>query len=196
METSMTIIWGLALGIGLAAACGFRVFVPLLVYATAARVEWVSTADGFEWLHDDLGLAILAIATLAEVGAYFVPWVDNALDTVSSPAAVIAAILLTAACLEDVSPSVRWTAAAILGGGTAGTIKLGMGATRVGSTATTGGAANPVLSALELVASLVMSVMAIVVPMLTALGVVMVLGLVLRAIWRRALRVKTATAAR
>lgn len=90
----METILGLCIGVGLSAACGFRVFVPLLVMSIATLLGWHEPAKGFEWLAIPSVCAALGFATICEIAAYYVPWVDNLLDTIATPAAVVAGHLV------------------------------------------------------------------------------------------------------
>lgn len=153
-----------ALGIGLAAASGFRVFVPLFVLGLAARWGFVPVAESFAWVAAAPALLMLAVAAIVEIAAYYVPGLDNLLDTLAAPAAVIAGIAVSAAVMTDLPPMVKWTLAIIAGGGAAG---LTQGATtliRGASTATTAGLGNPLLATGELAGALGVSVLAVVAP--------------------------------
>ena len=152
----LEIILSLSLGLGLAAACGFRIFKPPLMMGVGSRFDLYELEGSFIWVGEDWAIAVFAIATLLEIGGYYVPWIDNLLDTVATPAAVIGGIFVTSASLEgDVDPSIQWILATIAGGSTAGVIQLGTVATRAVSTGVTGGVANPVVSTLEALASII-----------------------------------------
>ena len=152
----LEIILSLSLGLGLAAACGFRIFIPPLMMVVGSRFDLYDLEGSFIWVGEDWAIAVFAIATLLEIGGYYVPWIDNLLDTVATPAAVIGGIFVTSASLEgDVDPSLQWILATIAGGSTAGVIQLGTVATRAVSTGVTGGLANPVVSTLEALASII-----------------------------------------
>lgn len=170
----------LMMGIGLSAACGFRVFVPMLVVSLAARGGYLELASGFEWIATTPALATFSVATVLEIGAYYVPWLDNLLDTVASPAAVVAGTVLTASVIGDVDPFLRWALALIAGGGVAAAVQGTTVAARGVSTATTGGLLNPVASTVELAGSAGVSLLAIAVPVLAALLVVVVFAFGLR----------------
>ena len=179
-------ILGLCIGIGLSAACGFRVFVPLLVMSVASLIGWFEPMKGFEWLAMPSVCIGLAVATVCEIGAYYIPWVDNALDTVATPAAMIAGTLTTmAASTGEMSQFASWAAAIIVGGGTAGAVQLSTVAVRGVSTATTGGIANPVVSTGEWISALIVSLLSFVVPVL-----VVVVGIILMVIVIRWVRKK------
>jgi len=176
MEAAETIL-SLCLGIGLSAACGFRVFVPLLIASLAAHAGHLKLSAGFDWLGSDAAVIALGIATVLEIGAYYIPWLDNALDTVATPAAVIAGTLITASVATDMSPMLKWTLAAIAGGGSAALVQAGTVLARAASTATTGGLANPLLATAELGGSVGMTLLAIAVPLAAVLVFVGVVGI-------------------
>jgi uncharacterized protein DUF4126 len=181
METALTI----ALGMGLAAACGFRVFVPLLALSLAARGGYVTLAPRFDWIMTDAALWTLAIATVLEIGAYYVPWIDNLLDSVASPAAVVAGTLVAASVLTDMEPFTRWTLALIAGGGVAGSVQGLTTVARGLSTATTGGLANPILATGEAVGAGTFALLAILVPLLAAALALLLAFWVLRRLFFR-----------
>ena len=150
-----TVAASLSLGLGLAAACGFRVFIPPLMIGVASRAGYYELEGSYTWVSEDWAIAVFALATLLELGAYYVPWIDNLLDVVATPSAILAGIFVTSASLEGMDSSLQWFLAIIAGGGVAGTIQLGTVATRVISTTTTGGLANPIVSTLEAIACVV-----------------------------------------
>ena len=186
----METVLGLIVGIGLAASCGFRVFVPLLIVSVSEKAGYLQLADGFAWMGTWPAIIAFTVATLIEVIAYWVPWLDHLLDTVSSPAAVVAGSVLTAACVGEVDPFLKWSLAVIAGGGVAGLIQGGTLVARSASTTTTAGAANPVVSTLEAGASLFFSVMAVFLPIL---GFILLLMLIAVGIYM-ALRMRRAGA--
>ena len=186
----MDIIYALLIGIGLAAASGFRVFLPLLGLALAARFGGVEIGADFGWLLGDAALVALATATVFEISAYYLPLVDHLLDTVTSPMAIIAGTLATAAMLAGVDdPLLKWGLALIAGGGAAGVVQAGSVVARAASTATTGGLGNPVVATLEWLGALLATVLALLAPVLVLIGLVLVsIGL-----GRRARRKQAAT---
>jgi hypothetical protein len=173
------ILIGAALGLGLAAAVGFRVFVPFLLVGIAARGGQVHLAGGFEWLGSDVALVMFGIAAVLEIAAYFIPFFDHLLDVVAGPAAVAAGTVLMASALIDMEPWLRWAVAIVAGGGTAGLLHGATSALRLGSTATTGGAGNPVFAMFETGASTAMTVLALLLPMI---AFALVLYLILRTV--------------
>jgi hypothetical protein len=156
----------IALGVGLAAAVGFRVFLPMLVLSVAAFSGHVHLSAGFAWLGTAPALLTLAIAAALEVIAYYIPGVDNLLDALATPAALIAGSVVAAAVMTELPPLVKWTTAVIAGGGAAGLTQGITSLLRVKSTALTGGLGNPVISTAELGGALGFSLLALLAPML------------------------------
>jgi hypothetical protein len=177
------VIVTLGVGVGLAAATGLRVFLPLLLLGTAARFGWIPLGNDFQWLASGGSLSTLSVATALEIGGYYLPWVDHLLDLVAGPSAIAAGILVTAAVTTDLPPAVRWAASIIAGGGTAGAVQGLTSLARVKSTAMTGGLANPFLATLEWIGALTTSVLVIAVPVFAiavAVGALAVVGWVAR----------------
>lgn len=164
------VVQSLFVAIGLAAATGFRIFVPALVAAVAARAGILPLSEGFQWLASTPALLALALATLIELGAYAIPWVDHALDFLATPVAIFAGFLLSAAVLADLDPVLRWSLAAVLGGGGAALIQIPTSIARGVSTWTTGGVANPVLSTAEAASSTALSIASVLVPFFVVLA--------------------------
>jgi hypothetical protein len=165
----MEVALGLFAGVGLSAAAGFRLFVPFLIMSLASLTGNLDLAPGFEWIGTYPALFVFGVATVLEVAAYFIPWLDNLLDTIATPAAVVAGVLATAAMVSGMSPLLRWTLAAIAGGGAAGAVQASTVTVRAVSTVSTGGLGNPVVAAGEFVSSVVTTTMAIVMPILTVI---------------------------
>lgn len=159
-------IMGLFVGVGLSATCGFRVFVPLLGMSLASKFGSLAPATGFEWIGSWPAIIAFSIAVIVEVVGYYIPWVDNLLDTIATPAAVIAGSVVTASMVGDVSPFFRWSLAIIAGGGAAGTIQASSVLLRGASTATTAGAGNPIISTGEFIASVIGTIISIILPIL------------------------------
>ena len=161
----MDTLLSIGLGVGLAAACGFRVFVPPLAMTLAERVGYLELAEGFAWLDSERALWILAAAMALETLAYFIPFLDNALDTLATPAATGAGILASASVLGDVSPALQWALAAVAGGGTAGLVQSGTVATRAASSTSTSGLGNFLIAAGEALLSVLTSLLALFAPL-------------------------------
>lgn len=160
-------IMALLVGIGLAAAAGLRVFLPLFGLSLATLFGDVSLSPEMQWLSRPEVAVALGAATVAEIGGYYFPLVDHLLDAVAAPCAVIAGTLATAALLTGFDdPAVKWALALIAGGGMAGLVQAGSMLTRAASTATTGGLGNPVVSTGEWLGSLLLTVLAMLAPLL------------------------------
>ena len=160
----METLLGIAVGIGLSAACGFRIFVPLLIMNLAALSGLLHFSPSFEWIGSYYATVAFSTATVFEISAYYIPWLDHILDVIASPAAVVAGTVATASMVTDVSPFLKWTLAIIAGGGVAGIVQGSTVALRAKSSALTGGAGNALVSTAELGGSILTSVLAILVP--------------------------------
>ena len=175
----MDIILALSLGITLSAAAGFRIFLPPLVVSLAALSGNLELSSGFAWVGTYPTAIALGVATIVEIVAYYVPVVDNLLDTIEIPTAIAIGTLLTAANLGDINPLLQWSIAAIAGGGTAGIIETFTAMTRAGSTATTGGLGNFLVATAEALSAGILTFLAFTVPFLSA---ALVIGLLVTAI--------------
>ena len=180
METFLSICVGLAL----AAACGFRVFVPLLVMSIASLAGHLNLDPSFQWIGSYPALITLSVATLLEILGYYIPWVDHLLDTIATPAAVIAGIVVTASVLTDLSPFLQWTLAVIAGGGVAGIVQSATVATRAASTSVSSGLTNPLVATAEAGLSFVTSFLVVVLPWL-AIFVVSALVIAGLLLWKK-----------
>jgi len=176
METAI----GLAVGIGLSAACGFRVFVPLLGLSIAALSGYLTLSQGFQWLGTWPALVAFATATVLEICAYYIPLVDNMLDALTTPAAVAAGTITTASMMGEVTPFLKWTAAIVAGGGISAIVQGGTVALRAKSSAATGGMTNSMVSTVELAGSTLLTVCAIVIPLICLVVVLWVCAVMIR----------------
>jgi hypothetical protein len=175
MDFSITSLFSIALGVGLAAAAGFRIFVPLLIAGVAARFGYLPLTDGFQWLASAPALLTLGTAAVVEVLAYYIPGVDHALDVIASPAAVAAGVVASASVMADVPQSVLWPVAIIAGGGIAGLTKGSTAVLRAKSGVMTAGLANPLVATVETVGATGIAVLAVVVPLLCLVAIVALL---------------------
>jgi len=181
----------IVLGIALAAATGFRVFLPMLIVSGAANTGHLPLDNSFAWLGTPSALTMLGVAALAEVLAYYVPVIDNLLDALATPAALVAGTIVSAAVMTDVPPMVKWTAAVIAGGGIAGLTQGLTGMLRAHSTVLTGGLGNSVISTAELGGALLISLLALVAPAAAIALVILFLLVVIRLLRRLFRRVKS-----
>jgi hypothetical protein len=174
----------IALGVGLAAATGFRVFLPILVVSVAAYTGHLPLSENFAWLGTPGALIMLGVAALVEILAYYIPGVDNLLDVLATPAAVVAGTLVSAAVITDLPPMLKWTTAIIVGGGVAGLTQGVTALLRAKSTVITAGVGNPVIATAELGGSLLVSLLALAAPLIALLVVIVFLWLAMRLIRR------------
>tara|TARA_B100000073_G_scaffold38307_1_gene28771 strand:- start:284 stop:922 length:639 start_codon:yes stop_codon:yes gene_type:complete len=176
------VLIGLCMGLGLAAASGFRVFLPPFLLSIAVRADAVEVDlanTSLEYFDSNVAVIILGVATLAELSAYYVPWVDNLLDTIASPAAVVAGTGMTAIVLEgNTDPVIQWSLSIIAGGGVSAAVQSATVVTRGISTTLTAGIANPVVSTGENIASVILALLAMVLPILAALLVAVLVGMI------------------
>lgn len=178
MESTQDIlqaVLGLIAGLGLAAACGFRVFVPMWLVSIGLHAGAIHVAPEFAWIGSTPAMIALGAATVFEVLGYYVPGVDHFLDVVATPSAVVAGAILSTAFVTDIDPWLRWSLAAIVGGGVAGAVQVATVAARAVSGVTTFGLGNPLVATGELAGSTGFTVAAIVAPLVAlALAIVFV----------------------
>ena len=187
METAVSI----ALGIGLAAAVGFRVFLPLLIASIAAHTGHIHLDANFAWLGSLPAMTMLGVAAVVEVLAYYLPAVDNLLDTITTPLALAAGTIVSAAVITDLPPLIKWSTAIIAGGGVAAITQGVTTLVRAKSTAFTAGLGNPVISTVEMIAAVVVALLAVLAPLIAIALVAAFCLFVVRAV-RRLLRAGSA----
>ena len=174
------LVLSVALGIGLAAATGLRLFVPMLTVSAAAYAGYIPLSENFAWLATPAALILLGVASIVEILAYYVPGLDNLLDTLATPAAFVAGTVVSAAVITELPPLVKWAAAIIAGGGIAGLTQSLTTVVRAKSTMMTGTVGNPAIATVELGGSLAVSLLALIAPLLTALVIIVLLWLAFR----------------
>jgi len=183
METLLSACLGLAL----AAACGFRVFVPLLVANLAARAGYLHLGGSFEWMASTPALITFSVATALEIAAYYVPWLDNLLDTAATPIAVSAGVLVSASVFTGMDPMVKWSLAVVAGGGLAASTQGITTILRGLSSFFTGGFGNPIVSTIEAMVSTTLSVLAVLLPVLAFGAALILIALAMNRLRHRAL---------
>jgi hypothetical protein len=162
METLLSVL----VGVGLSAACGFRVFIPLLAISIASISGHLTLSSGFEWMGTYPALVSFAVATILEIAGYYIPWVDHFLDIVASPVAVIAGMIAMASSVAGLSPFLRWSLAIVAGGGIAAAVQMITGLTRLASSSATAGLMNPFVSTAEAAGATAFSAMALIIPII------------------------------
>ncbi len=179
------------IGVALSATCGFRVFVPLLAVNIGTRAKdtdgqpLIDLAGGFDWLSSDIALMVFLVATLFEIGGYYIPWIDNLLDTIASPASIVAGTVITASFVTGLDPWLQWLLGVIAGGGAAGAVQATTVVTRAGSTVTTGGLGNPIVASVETSGAFLGSALSIVAVEFAIVVFVLLLGCGFWIWWRR-----------
>ena len=179
------------IGVALSATCGFRVFVPLLVVNIGTRAldadgqPLIELAGGFDWLSSDIALMVFLVATLFEIGGYYIPWIDNLLDTIASPASIVAGTVITASFVTGRDPWLQWLLGVIAGGGAAGAVQATTVVARAGSTVTTGGLGNPIVASVETSGAFLGSALSIVAVEFAIVVFVLLLGGGVWIWWRR-----------
>ena len=176
------------IGIGLAAATGFRVFLPMFAVSLASYMGWIPMNESFQWLSGLPTLITTGIATVVEILAYYIPFVDHLLDTMSIPLATVAGSVMFASQFAEIGTFPQWALALIAGGGTAAAISSGFAGTRAASTATTGGLGNSVVATTETAGAGIMSVLALAAPIIAFIvAIILIITVVFfgRKIWRK-----------
>jgi hypothetical protein len=185
MADSLTVVLSVATGLALAAAAGFRAFVPLLAAGLAIHFGYVEPARGFDWLGEPVVLGALSVATVAEIAAYYVPGVDHVLDLLGAPVAVVAGILAAAGVMVGLPDWLRWLTAIGAGGvvATAGHALNAVGRAKTG--AASGGMGNPVYATAELGGSVLLAALALLVPVIALVAIVVLVAWALKRRRRR-----------
>ena len=176
------------IGIGLAAATGFRVFMPMFAVSLASYFGWIPMNESFEWLAGLPTLITTGIAMVAEILAYYIPFIDHLLDTISVPLATVAGSVMFASQFADIGTFPQWALALIAGGGTAAAISSGFAGTRAASTATTGGLGNSVVATAETAGAGIMSFLALAAPVIAFIAAVALIVTVVvlgKKLWRK-----------
>jgi len=179
-------LFSVAMGIGLAAACGLRVFLPLFIASVLAHfgVGGIGLSEDFGWMAEWPVMVALGVATAIELLAYYIPVIDHALDAVAVPLSTVAGTVAAMSTFLDLPPLLSWGLALIAGGGLAGLVSTGTAATRVASTVKTAGLGNPVLATVETVGALLLSMLAWFAPLIALVVVVVLLVPVVRLVVR------------
>ena len=174
----------LCMGVGLSAAAGFRIFLPPFLLSLVIKFGNLNLnleGTSFEFFESDITIFLLGAAVIAETLGYYIPWVDNLLDSVATPAAIIAGTGMTAMLLgEEMNPVLQWSLAIIAGGGVSAGIQGATVVTRGASMVVTGGVGNPIVSTIENIAALFFALFALILPFLAAFGAVLLLAFAIK----------------
>lgn len=171
-------------GIGLAAACGLRAFLPMLAMGAFQRAGFLSLGSHFEWLGSTPALVAFGTAVVVEVLGDKFPVLDHALDSIGIVVKPVAGAMLASAAIVDMDPWLSAALGLITGGSVTGAVHVAKSGARVVSTTLTGGLANPVISTAEDVAGIMLTAVALVAPFLV-LGMLALMGYLTWRIVRR-----------
>lgn len=185
MESIITWLPSLLLGVALSVGSGFRIFVPLLISNLAAKFGLVSVAENFQWMTANTTTVVLLVATVVEIASYYITYIDNLLDTLALPASIIAGTLLTTQFLQIDDPMLHWGLGLLAGGGVAGTVQAGTSLLRLGSTKFTGGLGNGIFSTFENFLSVGISLLSFWLPIFMGVLALLFMFWVLRKLFSR-----------
>jgi len=171
-STPLNILFAISAGVALAAATGFRAFLPLFGLGLVARLGWTTIRPAEQWLAGDLALIALGTATVVELLADKIPVVDHVLDSIATVIRPVAAWVVSFGVLTPLGQEWAGALATVLAGGAFGVHALKAKA-RVGSTLATVGTANPFLSAIEDAIALTLTLVGILAPILALLFLVL-----------------------
>jgi hypothetical protein len=174
----MELLTNIALGIALSACCGFRVFIPLLAGALAGHFQFFSLPADMQWLGSWPAIICFGAAAIAEIAAYYIPFIDNLLDTIATPLSVAAGTVLATSFLPltDMDPLLRWGTGLLAGGSSAGVIHIGAGLLRLFSSKATVGTGNAIVSTTENAAAISGSLLSFIIPVVVAVVLILLIG--------------------
>jgi hypothetical protein len=172
-----TLVVPVLMGIGLAAACGLRAFLPLFVVSLAAHYDLLTLNPSFNWLDSTPAMIALCVAVALEILSDKIPVVDNFLDSAAVYIKPIAAAIITAGLVSQFDPWLATVLGLITGGTTAALVHMGKAGVRVASTAVTAGMGNIFLSITEDIFAFLGSIFAIFAPI--AAGILAIFAVVM-----------------
>ncbi len=192
MNFELQAITATALAIALAACSGFRVFLPMLAAGVVSRFQLFHFSESFQWLSSTPALICRGAATLLEIAAYYVPFIDNLLDTVAAPSAAIAGTLLATSVIPVDNEWIKWIIGTVAGGGGASLVSAGTGLLRLWSSKTTLGSGNAVVATGENTAALGATLLSFLIPVIMAVIFLLLFAWVLRKLLKRLRRKRPA----
>lgn len=142
------------LGLVLAATAGLRAFLPLLIVSGLAFTGQLELSENLAWMGSPATLLALLVGVFGEVLADKIPAVDHLMDSVGTLARPAAGALAGASLMAGADPLLICVMGIAAGGAVAGATHVGKAGVRAGSSATTLGVANPVISVVEDVVAL------------------------------------------
>lgn len=187
----MELLTGILSAFGLSASAGLNAYIPLLVVGVLAHyTDLIKLNSPWDALANPWILILLGVLVIIEFLADKIPAVNHVndiLQTIIRPAAGAIVFAASARVISDVHP-VLALACGLLIAGSVHVVKAA--ALRPAVTATTGGAANvPVSMAEDFIATL-LSILAVVIPILVGAFICLALAFIIWWLWRRANRRK------
>ena len=173
-------ILSMCIGLGLAAATGFRVFLPFFIVSLCSYLNWIPMQESWSWLGSLTALVLFGTAMVFEILAYYIPFIDNILDTIAVPLSAVAGTLLFSSQFSESNEVIKWGLGIIAGGGTAATISTGISGLRALSSTTTAGVGNPVVATVENAGATTMSALALILPIIAFTLVVIIIFLMIK----------------
>lgn len=169
-------------GICLSAACGFRIFIPFLILSIFSYTGNIELNEGALWISTIPALIIFSSLTVLEIIGYYIPWIDNMLDLISTPLSIIAGIIILSSLLIDVNPAIKWIFSILFGGVISFNVQLMTVKARALTSVFESGFGNSVFSTIELIAALLISVLAIFQPVISLAILLLLTYLIFRKI--------------
>lgn len=160
MKDLSVMVINILLGLALATATGFRIFLPMFLLSFTSHIGWVTLPQKLSWLEGETALFVLGVAMLIELVSYFIPGVDNIMDIIDTPIAVIVGFLVVFSVIE-VNSMMEWILAVVIGGIVPAVIKACKATIRGGVTLLMGGLGNGLFSIVEALASILIVVISV-----------------------------------
>lgn len=165
----------LIMGICLIAASGFRLFVPFFVLSLASITGLFIPGESLEWIATYPALISFGAASLIEICGYYSPWIDNMLDLITTPFSIFIGIFLMSLVLTDFNPFLKWVLIIIFGGGIALNVQLLTVKARALSFVFKSGRGNFIVSTVENISSIIISILAILIPVVSLLVMTLII---------------------
>lgn len=174
---------------GLSFSAGLNAYIPLLVVGLMARyTDWIQLSPPWDTLSNPWVLLVLVVLLLIEFFADKVPAVNHINDAIQTFVRPVAGAIVFAAsahALTHVSPVIAMICGLLVSGAVHGAKAL---AVRPAVTVTTGGLANPLVSTAEDILATILSVVAILVPIVLGALICLLTAWLIWMLWRRANR--------
>ena len=185
----MELLTGIFTAFGLSASAGLNAYIPLLIVGLLGHyTDLIKLNSPWDTLASPWIILMLCVLVIIEMLADKVPAVNHINDLVQTfirPAAGAVAFAASANVVTDVSP-VLALAAGLLVAGTVHVAKAG--ALRPMVTATTGGAGNIPVSIAEDIVSTVLSILAIILPILIGTLLIVLAAFIIYWLYKRSNR--------